>query len=153
MGTVLRNSVVVESAPELVFGYVSDMLNELEWNPNVVSMTRLDQGPIRVGSRYAARWKGSGQSTVEITDYQPPQRWEAEATGRGLDIGFRVEVVPEVAGARLTITMDLRPKGLLKLAGPMIARGMQRTEIGNLAAIKRTIEGRPGRDASSRSTG
>lgn len=54
----MRNSVVVESALELVFGYVSDMLNELECNRNVVSMIRLDQGPIRVGYWViqASRW-------------------------------------------------------------------------------------------------
>jgi hypothetical protein len=41
--------------------------------------------------------------------------------------------------------MDLRPKGLLKLASPFLARAMQRNEMRNLANFKRAIEekGRP----------
>lgn len=69
----------------------------------------------------------------------------AYSTARGIDIVFQGAISPIPGGTRITATMDLRPKGLLKLASPLLARAMQRNEMRNLANFKRAIEekGRP----------
>ena len=139
---VLVNSIQIGAPADRVFDYCSTMENELEWNPKVITMERLTTTPLGVGSQYRAEWPGSGKSLIEITALDRPHSWTAYATGRGLDIAFKGEVAELAQGARLTVTMDLRPKGLLKLASPLLARAMQRTEERNLANLKRTIEGR-----------
>ena len=139
---VLVNSIQIGAPADRVFDYVSTMENELEWNPKVITMERLTSTPLGVGSQYRAEWPGSGKSLIEITTIDRPRSWTAYATGRGLDIAFKGEVAELAHGARLTITMDLRPKGVLKLASPLLARAMQRTEERNLANLKRTIEAR-----------
>jgi hypothetical protein len=52
---------------------------------------------------------------------------------------------PVPGGARLTATIDLRPKGLLRLASPLVARRMQRTEAQIAASFKRVFEETDGR--------
>ena len=140
--TVLTNSVDIGATPEQVFDYACDMTNELEWNPKIVSMERLDEGPMRIGSTYRAEWPGSGAAIVEVTALERPERWTSVSRGRGLDIAFEGRVARSGEGSRLTITMDLRPRGLMKLAAPLLARAMQRTESRNLPALRDAIERR-----------
>jgi hypothetical protein len=140
--TVLSNSIEIGATPEAVFDYASDMTNELEWNPKIVSMERLDHGPVTVGSRYRAEWPGSGPAMVEVTAVERPHRWTSFSRGRGLDIAFEGRVAPAGSGSRLTVMMDLRPRGVMKVAAPLLARAMQRTEARNLPALRDAIERR-----------
>jgi hypothetical protein len=41
-----------------VFDYCSDNRNELEWNPSAISIEKLTDGPVGLGTKYLARWKG-----------------------------------------------------------------------------------------------
>ncbi len=64
-----------------------------------------------------------------------------------MDIDFRGEVESTDGGARLTITMTLLPKGLLRLVGPLIRRGFQNKEEKNLERIRVALEGSAGASA------
>ena len=56
--SVIRNSVILRCTPEEAFDYLSDLRAELGWNPSCQSMEMLTEGPIGVGTRYRAKWKG-----------------------------------------------------------------------------------------------
>ena len=47
--TVIRNTVVIRCTPEQAFDYLSDLRNELDWNPTVQSVEKLTDGPVGVG--------------------------------------------------------------------------------------------------------
>lgn len=64
-----------------------------------------------------------------------------------LGMVFQARVEPTPAGSRLIVRMDLRPRGLARLGSPILRRVMQREEVRNLAAIKRTLEAGPGTHA------
>lgn len=147
---VLVNSVDVNASPATVFDYASDLENELEWNRGRVTfIERLTPGPVGVGTRYRAKWPGSPTTEVEYQVFDRPRRWRAYSTARGLEMIFQGEVLPIPGGARVTATMDLRPKGLLRLASPLLARAMQRNEVQTLANFKRTVEGKQTRLANA----
>ena len=140
---VLENSVDIARPVPEVFDYCSDLCNELEWTPgSMTAVERLTEGPIGVGTRYRATWKQGGTHEVAYTQFERPTSWVAAADSPSLSLIFRARVDPTDSGSRLTVQMDLRPHGLTKLASPILHRVMQRQELLNLAAVKRTLESR-----------
>lgn len=146
---VLENAIEIARLPVEVFDYCSDLCNELEWSPGYMKeVDRLTDEPIGVGTRYRAEWQQGGPNTIEYTRFERPTLWEAAADSKSLGMLFLGRVEPTTTGCRLVIRMDLRPHGLARLAAPILTRVMQRREIRNLAAIKRTLEaGRAADDA------
>ena len=50
--TVINNSVEIRCTAEEAFDYLSDHRSELEWNPGIVSIDKLTDGPVGLGTRY-----------------------------------------------------------------------------------------------------
>ena len=98
--SVIRNSVILRCAPEVVFDYLSDLRAELEWNPNCEGMEKLTDGPVGLGTRYRAKWKGSPVVELETVAFERPHGWTMH-NGGPIEITFtcRLEPVPE--GTRL----------------------------------------------------
>lgn len=138
---LLVNSVLIRRSIEEVFDYCSDLENERQWNPNLVSLEALSSRPIVVGTKYVALWKGGPPVTCEYTRIERPGVWEVYGTGKGMNIAFRGQVTRQGDDTRLTVTMDLRPRGLLRLLAPIIKGVFQRNEVKNLANIKAKMEG------------
>ena len=134
------NSVLIQRSIEEVFDYCSDLENELQWNPDLVSIEAMSPRPIVVGTKFVAHWKGFPPITCEYTRIERPGVWEVFSTGKGMDIAFRGQVTRQGDETRLTVTMDLRPQGLLRLVAPIIKGTFQRNEVKNLANIKAQME-------------
>jgi hypothetical protein len=147
---VLENAIEIARSPVDVFDYCSDLCNELVWSPGYMkSVERLTDDPIGVGTQYRAEWQQGGPNTIEYTRFERPTLWEAAADSKSLGMVFLGRVEATAAGCRLIVRMDLHPHGLAKLAAPILTRAMQRQEVRNLAAIKRTMERRAAGDASA----
>jgi len=141
-GIKLVNSVLIQQSVEEVFDYCSDLENELKWNPDgLLSLQALTPGPVGVGTKFLASWKGSPPMTCKYTYLHRPVDWEVYASGKSMDVAFRGEVTKQGSGAQLTITMILIPQGFLRLLSPVLKRSFQRGEEKNLASIKAHMEG------------
>ena len=136
----LVNSVDIRRPVEEVFDYVSDLQNELEWNPNLTSIERLSSGPLGVGTRFAAKWRGSPPLTIQVTRFERPRVFEAFMAGKGMDGTFRAEFSPLGDGTHATVAMDSHLTGLMRLMSPVIGRALQRQEERNLANVKSRLE-------------
>jgi hypothetical protein len=145
----MENAIDIARSPVDVFDFCSDLCNEMEWSPGYMkSVERLTTGPIGVGTRYRAEWRQGGPNTVEYARFERPTSWEAVSESKSLSMVFQGRVEPTPTGSRLVIRMELRPRGLARLAAPVLNRVMQRQEIHNLAAIKSTLEVAAGMDAA-----
>jgi hypothetical protein len=140
-GIKLVNSVLIQRSVEDVFDYCSDLENELKWNPDgLLSLEALTPLPIVVGTKFLALWKGSPPMTCEYTRIERPVDWEVYASGKGMNVAFSGQVTRQGDEACLTITMDLHPRGILRLLAPVIKGSFQRNEVKNLANIKAAME-------------
>jgi hypothetical protein len=140
-GIKLENSVLIQRSVEEVFDYCSDLENELKWNPDgLLSLEALTPLPIVVGTKFLALWKGSPPMTCKYTRIKRPVDWEVYASGKGMDVAFRGQVTRQGDEACLTITMNLHPRGILRLLAPVIKGSFQRNEVKNLANIKAAME-------------
>jgi hypothetical protein len=148
--TILTNQTLIASSPEEVFDYCSDNRNELEWNPAAVSIEKLTEGPVGLGTKYLARWKGAPSALeVEVVEFDRPRRWvivnggpiEVRATGR-------IDLVDD--RTRLVFEFDARPHGWFRLVFPLFMLMMRRQEKTNMNLIREAIERRTAVDGGPR---
>ena len=75
MVTLIENVTEIARTPEDVFDYLSDMGNEVRWNPDCIAMEQLTDGPVGVGTRFRAKWKQGPVVFTEVTAYERPSNW------------------------------------------------------------------------------
>lgn len=109
---------------EDAFAYVGDFATNQEWDPNTESATRLDAGPIGVGSRYALRVRvGNRVAPMEyrVTEWDPPRRVVLVGEGSGVwsldDIQF--EPTPS-GGTTIHYMAEIKLTGLLRFVQPFL---------------------------------
>lgn len=133
-------SVRIERSAEQVWDYFTDVGNDPEWNPQAVSVRKISEGPLGVGSRFHVVRKMSGPMDLEYTEYARPLRWTLRGVGRGMRFTYQAELTPSGAGTELTSRMQLEPNGALRLLSPVIrsVTAKQLTQVHD--ALKRKLE-------------
>jgi dehydrogenase/reductase SDR family protein 12 len=124
-----------------VFAYVADFRTTAGYDPGVARATRRDEGPVGVGATYdvLARFLGRSVPMVyRIERHEPPTLvvlvGEAATTSARDEIHF--SPTPD-GGTRVAWTLDLRLKGVNRLAEPILApvlRRVGRAALDGLAA-------------------
>jgi Polyketide cyclase / dehydrase and lipid transport len=148
---VISNSVVIRCTPEQAFGYLSDLRNELEWNPACERMEKLTDGPIGPGTRFRAKWKLSSVVELEILEHDRPNGWTAHNGGPlEVTMTIRIDRVPD--GTRLSTRFDARPHGFLRLIFPILLRKLRADEKANMGHIRTALERRHATDADTQRT-
>jgi hypothetical protein len=139
---VILNQVLVTSPPEELFDYCVDLRNELEWNPAARSMEKLTDGPIGVGTKFLARWKGAPSAIeVECLEFDRPRRWVHD-NGGPVAVTFTGTVEPVEGGALLRVRFDARPSGWFRLVFPAFVLMARRQEKANMTHLRQALERR-----------
>jgi hypothetical protein len=146
--TVMRSGTVVIEAEadirrssEEVFDYASDPASEPEWSIRVKRVQKLTSGPAGVGARYRIAFTQGPPATSECVRFDRPGYWEHAGESKIISSGFSGQVVAKDDGSHLLLRMQLRPRGLLRLALPLVRRRMQRELARDVATIKARLEG------------
>ena len=137
--TKIRNEVLVRRAPSEVFDELSDPRSELQWNPKVERMVKLDDAPIGVGSRFRAKWKLSKELTLTVTRYERPFGWAYTNDGP-IVVDFDIDLHEHPDGTLLHATFDASPKGVGWLFFPIFIVAIRREEKQNMGHLKRWLE-------------
>lgn len=139
--TVIRNSTVLSCTPEEAFDYLPDIRSELEWNPDCQLAEKITDGPLGLGTKFRAQWKGSPLVEVEIVDYQRPRAWRSYTNGP-LEIIFTATLEPVAEGTRLSVDFDARPHGWFRLVFPAFVLFARRAEKANMTRLRQVFERR-----------
>jgi uncharacterized protein YndB with AHSA1/START domain len=145
---VISNSVTIRCTPEEAFDYLSDNRNELEWNPGVVSIEKITDGPVGLGTRYKAKWKSSPHVVVEIIEYERPHRW-AGRNGGPIEVFVRCRLEKVADGTKLFVDFEAVPHGWFKLIFPLFLTRIRKEERANMGYIRETLERRVARESHS----
>jgi uncharacterized membrane protein len=106
----------VAAPAERVFDVYADVEHWPDWTRSVTSVERLDQGPLRTGSRARVRQPRLPVAVWEVTELEPGRSFTWVARGPGVVTTGRHLVSPTSDGAS-TVTAVLEQAGLL---GPLV---------------------------------
>ncbi|HEX6339056.1 MAG TPA: SRPBCC family protein [Jiangellaceae bacterium] len=110
-------SIEIAAPAERVFAVYSDVERWPEWTKSVTSVERLDDGPLRVGSRARIRQPRLPAAVWEVTELVPDRSFTWVARGPGVVSTGSHVVTPLGGDGRATATASLEQAGLL---GPLM---------------------------------
>lgn len=110
-------SIDVAAPAQRVFDVYADVEHWPDWTKSVTSVERLDQGPLRVGSRARIRQPRLPVAVWEVTDFVPGESFTWIARGPGILTTGRHVVIPSGGEGHVKVTASLEQAGLL---GPLV---------------------------------
>jgi hypothetical protein len=119
----IEGGIVIGRPVDVVFDYVADQSNEPQYNPQMVRAEKITSGPVRKGTRFRSAVASRGRTVemlIECTGYDRPKLLATTTTMAQADIGYTLRFEPIPAGTLMRWSGQVRPKGALRLLGPVI---------------------------------
>ena len=139
MATV-RLSSVIERPAEEIFDLVADIRRNPEWCPAFGEAEKLTAGPVGPDTEFRTSLRGMGDLQIGITQYQRPWRIWFTTGAKMAEIRHNFVFTPGEGGTYVEQEVDVRPRGVLRLVAPVMARMLKRSIQSNTAALKTYLE-------------
>ena len=117
---VVDCAVEIGRSPENVFDYVTDISREFEWNPRTKRVAKLTEGPVGAGTRWEGEWVAGDPMFIDYVAFERRTSWRSIGRSRCLLVVSEGRVEPAGDGARLTLRVELEPRGRLRLIAPLL---------------------------------
>lgn len=130
-----------------VFDAVADSRNEPSFNPAMTAVELLTPPPIGAGTRFRAHFGSVGlDMLVELTEYDRPHRLASVTTSAVMATSGALTFASVAGGTVMSWDWQVRPKGALRLLGPLVGPLGRRQERRIWAGLRRWLEsgGAPG---------
>jgi uncharacterized protein YndB with AHSA1/START domain len=143
--------VTIDRSPHEVFSAVTDLHRLPDWQPAVVGVELLGDGPLRAGSRLRdvrqVRSKRLEQ-IVEIAAFEPRRRFGMRIVEGPLPVHGDLTFSPiDGGGTRLNVHAFGRANGALRLLQPLLTLGLKREFRSQYRRLKELVELQPAPDA------
>ncbi len=118
----MSRTFTVTPPPSVVLDYLKDFSNAEDWDPGTQTCTRIDEGPIQVGSRWHNVSKIAGVSTelvYELTELTA-DRLVLVGSNETATSTDTITVVPHAEGSEVTYEAVIEMQGAAKLAEPLV---------------------------------
>jgi uncharacterized protein YndB with AHSA1/START domain len=128
-----------------VFAYVSDLPTGPEWQPGLVEVRRITEGPEGVGTQYTGVRKFMGrrmESVIEYTTYELNKKLVFKSISGNSPLVQSFLFEPTAEGTKLTARLEIQTSGLMGLAEPLIASSLKHDVDTNYAILKNLLETR-----------
>jgi hypothetical protein len=142
----IEGDIVISRPVDVVFDYVADQTNEPQYNPGMVRAEKVTAEPIGRGTRFRSVVRSAGRTAemlIEFTEYDRPRLLASTTTMAQADIEYVLTFEPLAAGTRMSWSGQVRPKGALRLLGPLVTWLGRRQEQRIWQGMKRRIEAAP----------
>ena len=142
----IEGEIVIGRPVEVVFDYVADQSNEPQYNPQMVRAEKITAGPVGKGTRFRSAVASRGRAAemlIECTGYDWPKLFATTTTMAQADIGYTLRFEPAADSTRMRWSGQVRPKGALRLLGPVITWLGRRQEQRIWAALKQHLKSTP----------
>ena len=124
------------------FEYLATFSNALEWDPSVTEAEAMGSGPAQVGSVYRLGVRVAGR--VVTFDYtvvalERPSRVVLEARHGLMTSRDTISVDAAGSGSRGRYDAVLEPRGVLRLAAPLVAKSFAKMADRGAAGLRRAL--------------
>lgn len=108
-GNQQSTTIEIAAPTERVWEVLTDVERWSEWTETVTSVVRLDEGPLRSGSRARISQPKIPETEYVVTEFNPGRSFTWVATGPGVRTTARhdVEALPR-GGSRVTLAVEQR---------------------------------------------
>lgn len=140
---VLRESIQTALPRDEAFAFIADFANAEKWDPGVAASEALDDGPVRVGSRYRLGVRlGSrvAPMTYTVSRLEVPQRVVLEGQGSGVTAIDDISFETTASGTTIHYVADIRLGGALGLLTPFAGGAFRRVAENARLGMQRTLD-------------
>ena len=144
--TRIEGEILIDRPVDVVFDYVADQSNEPRYNPQMVRAEKITAGPVRKGTQFRSAVASRGRTAemlIECTGYDRPALFATTTTMAQADISYTLRFEPVAAGTRMRWSGQVRPKGAVRLLGPVITWMGIRQEQRIWTSLKKHLEAAP----------
>ncbi len=137
-------STVIDTPPEKVWEYISDLGKWTEWDPDTLKVEW--HPPVALGSAAVVTAQTLGglvksQVSVEITEWEPGHRMGVRLNSGGTKVKAVYTIEPvEGNRTKLNRLASVEVGGLLRLISPLVARKAKNERLSEIENIKRILE-------------
>jgi len=137
----ITGHVRIAAPLEQVFDTVADSRNEPSFNPAMTNVELLTSPPIGGGTRFRAHLGSARmEMLVELTEFDRPRRLGSRTTSSMMETSGALTLAPDGEGTDLGWDWQVRPKGWLRLVGPLFGPLGSRMERRIWTGLKHKLE-------------
>ncbi len=125
-----------------VFAFTADLRNEPRWAVDVANVPR-EIDAVEIGKLHPvefAPFLGESEGTLTVVEVEPGARLVREAQFVGLTWKITYLYTTEGADTQFTRRVEVKPRGMLRIVEPLIARRVRRTNRRDVLNLKRVLE-------------
>ncbi len=138
-----ERSITINVPADTVFEYVSDFTRHGEWGGHGLAVTRDDDGPIAVGSKFSTTAKqfGTQREHSTITDMNPPKEFAWDSVGALGRVHHWFSLSESSGSTTLTKGAEaVEPKLLAKMTMFKLSKDIPKGFESDLVNIKAKLE-------------
>ncbi len=125
-----------------VFDTVADSRNEPSFNPAMTGVELLTPPPVGPGTRFRARMGKAGmEMLIELTGFDRPHRLGSRTTSSMMETSGTLTFAADGQGTVMSWDWQVRPKGWLRMLGPLSRPLGSRMERRIWTGLKHQLEG------------
>ncbi|MEO5965542.1 MAG: SRPBCC family protein [Candidatus Limnocylindrales bacterium] len=144
--TRLHETIETPLAIADAFAFVADFANSSHWDPGVATSTRIDDGPVGLGARYAlgVRMRGTvAPMEYRITTYEAPGRVVLTGVGSGISAVDEIHFAPTASGGtHIDYVADIHLLGWMRLVEPFVGGQFSKIAKDALGGMQRALDER-----------
>ena len=143
---VLHTNVTVEidRSPDQVWSVVSDYVSDARWRKGIIEMTPDVEGAPRVGTNVREVLRLAGNSYITdttVTEAGPDLSYRFAGTGTSGEVRGRRHVGRgRAGGAVFTYDVELEPRGIPRIAQPLLGRWLTHSMRRDLRRLRDLVE-------------
>jgi uncharacterized membrane protein len=138
-----ENEITINRPAADVYAFLADGLNNPAWRSGVQAIALKSGSAGALGAVYSQTLSGPGGRPLagdyEITAAEPGRRLAFQVVEGPARPAGEYLLDEGADGTRVRFSLDLQPKGLMKIVGPLISRTME-TEVAQLSRLKAVLE-------------
>jgi uncharacterized protein YndB with AHSA1/START domain len=117
----ISGRIRIAAPVERVFDTAADSRNEPSFNPAMTGVELLTPLPIGLGTRFRARMgKAGGEMLVELTEFERPRRLSSRTASSLMETTGGLTFAAEGDGTVMSWDWQVRPKGWMRILGPLV---------------------------------
>lgn len=133
----------IARTPQEVFDFITASENAPKVVSSVVSMVKLTEGPVGVGTRYRETRLMNGKehfAELEVVAYGPYRQYAMKNVTEGIETIYHYNFQPEKDGTRIDLVCEVKASGVKKLMLPMVVSILKKEDGDHLQRLKQAME-------------